>query len=68
MKKENQKATVSYMTVGKLFYGSSKSSNDKQNSLLVKTFLAIVEILDIMEMFGNLKFELQKKWQNVAEC
>jgi len=63
-KKEIQKASVSYMTAGELFYGVAKSGNYIKNNLLVKTFLTTVEIintdLEIMEMFGNLKSNLQK--------
>ena len=71
-KKETQKAAVSYMTAGELFYGSAKSDNNNKNKLLVKTFLTTVEIIDfdleIMEMFGELKFELQKRGEMLPDA
>ncbi len=72
MKKQTQNAAVSYMTVGELFYGSAKSNNNNKNKLLVKTFLSTVEVIDfdlgIMEMFGKIKFELQKQGQMLPDA
>jgi tRNA(fMet)-specific endonuclease VapC len=72
MEKQSQIAAVSYITVGELFYGSAKSNNNDKNKLLVKTFLSTVEIinfdLEIMEMFGEIKFELQKQGQMLPDA
>lgn len=72
MKKQTQIAAVSYMTAGELFYGSAKSNNNNKNKWLVKTFLSTVEIIDfdleIMEMFGEIKFKLQKKGEMLPDA
>ncbi len=72
MKKQTQIAAVSYMTAGELFYGSAKSNNNNKNKWIVKTFLSTVEIIDfdleIMEMFGEIKFKLQKKGEMLPDA
>lgn len=55
--------SVSFMTVGELFYGASNSSNPNANNSLVEEFLLTVETIEsdfnIMKRFGVIKSDLK---------
>jgi tRNA(fMet)-specific endonuclease VapC len=62
--KESDTITVSFLTVGELFYGAYKSGYQDNNIMLVEKFLLTVNILqsdyEIMKYFGELKAKLVK--------
>ncbi len=56
--------SVSFMTIGELFYGAYNSNKIEHNTLLVEEFLLTVSIINsdysIMREFGKIKSELKK--------
>ncbi|MBI5416865.1 PIN domain-containing protein [Candidatus Poribacteria bacterium] len=64
-KEEPDEVSISFMTVGELFYGAEKSNNVDENSKLVEIFLLSINIIypdyEIMKKFGVLKSSLCKQ-------
>ena len=61
-RKVADEVTISFMTMGELYYGAERSSNPSHNRELIERFLLSVTCLQsdrpIMEKFGILKAEL----------
>lgn len=64
-KEEFDNVSVSFMTVGELFYGVEKSGNIEENNKLVEIFFLSVNIIypdyEIMKKFGTIKNNLSKQ-------
>lgn len=61
----DEQLSVSFMTVGELYYGAQRSTNRIKNVNLVDEFLLSIDIidsdLDILKKFGELKSVLYNK-------
>lgn len=64
--------SISFMTLGELYYGVYKSSNPLNNSLILETFLLSVNILhtdnNIMQKFGEYKNKLSEKGEGLTDA
>jgi tRNA(fMet)-specific endonuclease VapC len=64
-KEELDDVSISFMSVGELFYGVNKSGNVDQNTKLVEMFLLSINVIcsdyEIMKRFGLLKNSLYKQ-------
>ena len=56
--------SISFITVGELFYGAEKSRNKEKNHILVEEFLLSIPVIHstngIMNKFGELKADVEK--------
>lgn len=70
-KKAYDNVSVSFMTVGELFFGAEKSANKEHNNLLIEKFLITVDIIntdfEIMKLFGELKGNLEKQGELLSD-
>ena len=57
--------SISFMTVGELYYGAERSTNKRKNMNVVDEFLISIHIIDsdleILKKFGELKANLYNK-------
>jgi tRNA(fMet)-specific endonuclease VapC len=70
--KQNDTVAVSFMTVGELYYGASKSEQPEKNNELVEQLLLTLEVVqsdaDIMKRFGEIKASLAKRNEILADA
>ncbi|MBN1525092.1 MAG: type II toxin-antitoxin system VapC family toxin [Spirochaetales bacterium] len=68
----SEDVAISFMTVAELFYVAQKSGNLQKNKTLIDIFLLSVDVidsdLDIAMKFGELKSNLEKGGQPVADA
>lgn len=64
--------TISFITVGELFYGAEKSSNKEKNRVLVEEFLLSISVIHstnrIMKTFGELKAVLVRTGDGLPDA
>ena len=60
----DEQVSISFMTVGELYYGAERSSNKIKNKNVVDEFLLSIDIIDtdleILKKFGELKSNLYR--------
>jgi tRNA(fMet)-specific endonuclease VapC len=65
-------ASISFMTVGELFYGAEKSAKPWENRGLVERFLLTVPVIESgrasMRLFGALKAGLEARGERLADA
>ena len=61
----DDRVTISFMTVGELYYGAEKSKNRTQNKHLVDEFILSIDVInsdmEILQKFGEVKADLELK-------
>lgn len=60
----DEQVSISFMTVGELYYGAERSTNRLKNKNVVEEFLLSIDIIDtdieILKKFGELKSNLYR--------
>ncbi len=67
-----ERISVSFVTVGELYYGSEKSGNTRKNQILIEEFLLSVGIINssnsIMRKFGELRARLESRGSGLPDA
>lgn len=70
--KSNDPVAISFMTVGELYYGATRSKNRVKNARIVEEFILSIQVINtdraILKKFGELKAELYQHNQLLPDA
>jgi tRNA(fMet)-specific endonuclease VapC len=68
----DERAAISFMTVGELFYGAEKSTFKESNQHVVEEFLLSIDVInsdiEILRKFGEIKAALSRNHVSLADA